>query len=159
MATKKFSTRHRVYWADCDAAGILYFARFFHYFEMAEEELFASLGRPRGEFLDSLRVGFPRAEAWARFFRPLRLGDQIEATAWIGKRTRTALVYHFELRREGDSELAAEGHYRVVCVRRDSFRPIPWPQEVLDLLQDYLPPLSKHSAVSHSAGSSVPPSP
>ena len=152
MTIKKFSTTHRVYWRDCDSAGIVYFARFFDFFEMAEEELFASLGRPRGDFLYTLQLGFPRAEAWARFLRPIRLGDRVEVTTWIGKRTRTALVFHFELRREGESELAAEGHYRIVCVRRDTFKPIPWPPEVLGLLRDYLPPLTKHTPVSKSSG-------
>lgn len=145
MAIKKFSTKIRVHWSDCDSAEIVYFPHFFRYFEIAEEELFTALGRPRWEFLHRLPVKFPRAEAWCRFRKPAREGDLIEVTTWIGKRTETSLVFQFEIRRDGDHALVAESHYRVVCVSRAQFQPAPWPVEVLDLLRDYLPPRTQHS--------------
>jgi acyl-CoA thioesterase FadM len=91
------------------------------------------------------KIGFPRVEIWTRFRKPLPEGSLIEITLWIAKRTQTALVFNVEIRREGESEIAAEAHYRLVCVRRPEFKPVPIPEEVLHLLRDYVPPLSKHS--------------
>lgn len=139
---KKFATKVRVYWADCDPAGILYYGNFFRFFEFAEEELFSSLGYPRPEFMQENHMGFPRVETWARFRKPARQGDLIEVTGWIAERSEKSLLYRFEIRRDGDPELAAEGSYRVVSVSRPQFLPIPMPEKALELLRDYLPPLS-----------------
>ena len=134
-----------MYWADCDSAGILYYGNFFRYFEIAEEEFYFSLGHPRIEIFTSLGVGFPRVEAWCKFFKPARQGDLMEVTAWIGRRTEKTLLFQFELRRDKDPELAAEGGYTVVCVNRKRFQSIPLPSQVLEYLQDYLPPVTKSS--------------
>ena len=139
-AIKKFTTRIRVYWADCDSAGILYYGNFFRYFEIAEEELYFSLGRPRVDIFNGLQVGFPRVETWCKFFKPARHGDLMVVTVWIGRRTEKTLLFQFELRRDGDTELAAEGGYTVVCVDRKRFQSIPLHSQVLEILQDYLPP-------------------
>lgn len=144
-AIKKFTTHIRVYWSDCDAAGITYYGNFFRYFEMAEEELFCSLGHPRPELMKQHQMGFPRVETWARFRKPANQGDLLEVSTWIERRTEKSLLYCFEARRDGESELVAEGSYWVVCVSRPQFHPIPVPQAVLDVLKDYLPPVSRRS--------------
>src|SRR4051794_9362356 len=75
---KKFTTSFRIYWSDCDPAGIAFYGNFFRFFEYAEEELYASLGRPRPDILHDLQVGFPRVETWAKFYKPARQGDIME---------------------------------------------------------------------------------
>ena len=144
-AIKKFTTKIRVYWIDCDPAGIMYFGNIFKYFEIAEEELFASLGQPRVRFFKQKMIGFPRVETWARYHKPVVHGQMVEVTLWIEKRTEKSLLYCFELRVDGQKELLAEGSYWVVCIHRPEFRPIPLPPDVLELLKDYLPPSSRRS--------------
>jgi len=134
-----------VYWFDCDPAGIMYFGNFFKYFEIAEEELFASLGLPRAQIFEKKKVGFPRVEAWARFRKPAPHGATVEITLSIEERTEKSLLYCFEARLDGHSELIVEGSYWVVCIQRPEFRPIPMLPEVLELLKDYLPPISRRS--------------
>ncbi len=147
---KKFTTKRRVYWSDCDSAGILYFGNFFRFMEVAEEELFYSLGHPRVDIYSSLHFGLPRAEVWCRYLKPARQGDLMEITIWIERRTEKSLLFHFEMRREGDTELAAEARYAVVCVDLRQFRPIPLPAEIIKLLRDYLPPKTARAASLHS---------
>lgn len=123
----------------------MYFANFFKYFEIAEEELFASLGWPRAEIFAQKSIGFPRVESWARFRKPSPHGDRIEVTLWIERRTEKSLLYCFEVRPEGKPDLLVEGSYWVVCIQRPEFRPIPLPPDVEALLKDYLPPVSRRS--------------
>ena len=144
-AIKKFSTKVRIYWSDCDSAGIVYYGNFFRFFEIAEEELFLALGHSRADVFRRHEIGFPRVEVWCRFRKPVPDGDMVEITTWITKRTQTGLTFNLELRRDGHDDVAAEAHYRIVCVKRPEFKPIPIPDEVLHLLQDYIPPLTKHS--------------
>ena len=111
---------------------------------MAEEELFRSLGWPRVDILRDLQVGFPRVETWAKFIKPARQGDLMEVTTWIAKRTRRSLLFQFELRREGDPELATVGSYTVVCVNRQ-FQSIPLPPQLVERMGEYLPSLSERN--------------
>ena len=105
----------------------------------------ASLGLPRPELFARCKIGFPRVETWARFRKPATQGDTIAVTIWIEKRTEKSLLYCFEVRIDGQHELIAEASYWVVCVSRPEFHPIPLPPEVLELLKDYLPPVSRRS--------------
>ena len=95
---KKFTTKIRIYWSDCDSAGIVYYGNFFRYFEMAEEELFFSRGAARIDVYNRLQIGFPRVETWCRFHKPARQGELIAVTTWISKRTEKSLLFHFEVR-------------------------------------------------------------
>jgi 4-hydroxybenzoyl-CoA thioesterase len=139
---KTFTTKMLVHWYDCDPANIAFYGNFFSYYEAAEEMLFVSLGHPRPQLFEKLKFGLPRVECWSRFRKPARHGDMIEVTAWIEKRTEKSLLYCFEVRREGEQDLVCEGSYWVVCVKRPEFVSAPLPQELLDVLKDYLPPVS-----------------
>jgi len=112
---------------------------------MAEEDLCASLGLPRPELFARHKIGFPRVETWARFRKPATQGDTIAVTTWIEKRTEKSLLFCFEVRLDGAADLVAEGSYWVVCVSRPEFQPVPLPPEFLELLGDYLPPVSRRS--------------
>jgi acyl-CoA thioesterase FadM len=123
----------------------MYFGNFFKYFEIAEEELFLSLGRSRAKIFDEDMIGFPRVECWSRFRKPAAHGATLEIDMWIDRRTEKSLLYCFEVRLAGTSEVMVEGSYWVVCIQRPEFRPIPLPPDVVDLLKDYLPPVSRRS--------------
>ena len=60
---------------DTDAAGVVWFPNFLRWFEDAEEELFASLGRTRQSLLDSHRFSMPRVEVQSKFRAPARAGQ------------------------------------------------------------------------------------
>jgi YbgC/YbaW family acyl-CoA thioester hydrolase len=141
---KKFNTKIQVYWADCDAAGIVYYGNFFRYFEMAEEDLFAAQGRNRAHLFQELQMGTPRVEVSCRFRKPARLGDLLDVTLWVEKRTRSSLVFRIEMRRAGESDLVCEATSRIVATN-GKIEVIALPQAVIDLLADYLPPVSMYS--------------
>ena len=145
---KKLTTKIRVYWADCDAAGILYYGNFFRFFEIAEEELYASVGKRRWDLFEQVEIGFPRAETWCRFRKPVLLGDLVAVTAWISRRSVKSLVLQYEMRRDGEPELIAEGSSILVCVKRPEFHAIPIPQAFLDMMRDFLPPRTARSGES-----------
>src|SRR5579884_550946 len=67
----------QTYWADSDAAGIVYFAHFFRFIEQAEEELYLQVGAKRQTLLDRYSVWMPRVEAHVNFFSPIRNGHAI----------------------------------------------------------------------------------
>jgi len=108
-----------VEWGDCDPAGIVYFPRYFEWFDAGTHSLFAMAGLQKAAMLDAYGiVGIPLVEARARFVRPSTFGDEVivesSVTAW---RRSSFDVQHRLLRGE---ELAVEGFETRVWTARDS---------------------------------------
>jgi acyl-CoA thioesterase FadM len=49
------------------------------------------------------------------------------------------------IRHPQDPELAVEGGYVVVCVKRPQFLATPLPAELIELMREYLPPLTERT--------------
>lgn len=130
-----FQIRKKVHWSDCDAAGVVWFARFLGWYEDAEEELYAAvLGRTRQSLLDSIGFGMPRVEVSAKYRAPTRAGHTVR----VGLRSRLEhprrLRHEFEMRDERTGTLLAEGFVRVACVDLKTFEPRDLPSEVHELV-------------------------
>lgn len=129
-----FWIRKKVHWGDTDAAGVVWFPRFLEWFEDAEEELYAALGRPRQQLLDELRFGMPRVDLQTKFHSPARAGLVIR----IGLESRVEnprrIRHGFEMRDENGERLLATGFVRVGCVD-SNFAPRDLPAEVVRLFE------------------------
>lgn len=63
----------KVRWSEADPAGIVFYPRFFEWFDLATEALFESVGLPWPELFPKHRiVGVPIVESGARFAAPVR---------------------------------------------------------------------------------------
>lgn len=68
-----------VAWGDCDGAGIVYYPRFFHYFDICTWNLMHAAGFG----LETMKarynyVVYPAADVSARFLIPCRFRDELE---------------------------------------------------------------------------------
>ncbi|MBI3079578.1 MAG: acyl-CoA thioesterase, partial [Deltaproteobacteria bacterium] len=68
-------TEIRVDWGDTDRADVVYYPNYFHYFNIAENELFRSTGRTRKALMEQYRIRFPRREVFCQFHRPALWDD------------------------------------------------------------------------------------
>jgi YbgC/YbaW family acyl-CoA thioester hydrolase len=97
----------------------------FRYFESAEIEFLRSLGttyNPDGP------LSFPRVHVECDYLVPLTHDDEIEIQVRVGKLGSTSLRLDFQTMKQ--SALAAQGSITIVCIDRDTKRPVPWPDEV-----------------------------
>ena len=63
-------------WGDCDPAGVVYYPRYFAYFNACMEALFEHGGLPRKMRENKYQIlGTPLVDARARFIAPLRYGE------------------------------------------------------------------------------------
>jgi 4-hydroxybenzoyl-CoA thioesterase len=80
-----------VRWGDVDAAGIVFYPRFYEWYDFGCEELFAALGLPWPELFPRHGiVGVPIVESGSRFSSPARYGDTLHiraVVAWVKNRT------------------------------------------------------------------------
>ena len=86
----------KVRWSEADPAGIVFYPRFFEWFDLGTEALFESLGLPWPEmFPASQIVGVPIVESGARFASPVRYGDEVRIETTVSEvREKTFRVEH-----------------------------------------------------------------
>ena len=101
-------TNVQVRWGDVDPAGIVFYPRFFEWYDLGTETLFASLELPWPEIFPRYSiVGVPIVESGSRFFAPARYGDVLAIRSRVGwVKDKTFRVEHEIAVRE---ELAAQG--------------------------------------------------
>lgn len=85
------TTRLQVRWGDVDAAGIVFYPRFFEWYDLGCEALFAALELPWPTLFPAHGiVGVPIVESGSRFTSPARYGDTLEiraVVAWVTDKT------------------------------------------------------------------------
>jgi acyl-CoA thioester hydrolase len=128
--SEPFSTELRVRYADTDAAGVVYYANYLTYFEVARVHLLRSLGLPITE-IEQRGVFFPAGEAACRYRRPALLDDLLSIDLWLAEVTKVRFRFVYEVRR-GD-ELLATGTTRHAVVDKLTGRAVPLPS--------WMPPL------------------
>ncbi len=74
-------------WGDCDPARIVYFPRYFAFFDACTTALFKKAGIPKTEMIKKYQiVGIPMVDVRASFMAPSRFGDIVlvesEITEW-----------------------------------------------------------------------------
>ena len=75
-----FSNRRtvRIEWGDCDAAGIVFYPRYFAMFDASTHHLFEAAGWSKAELRrEFAMIGFPMVDTRAKFLLPSSYGDDI----------------------------------------------------------------------------------
>jgi 4-hydroxybenzoyl-CoA thioesterase len=128
-------SRH-VHFGDCDPAQIVFYPRYYIWFDQATENLFRAAGLHWEEMLEMHEGGFagvPLLGASANFMAPSKMGDDIEIESWVGEwQNKTFTIEH---RVHNRGRITVEGHERRIWVVRAAERPAgiraaPIPAEV-----------------------------
>lgn len=119
---------------DCDPARIVFYPRYFDWFDRATERLFRERGMPLPQLWAQYRLaGFPIVDTGAKFLGPSRFGDLIAIESWIDEwRGKLFLVRH---RVVNAGKVVVEGHeLRVWALRdpadADNMKAGPVPEEI-----------------------------
>jgi len=139
---QKFTIEERVLWGDVDAARIIFYGSYLRFFEIAETELFRSVGMPYGRVFDELDIWLPRVHLECDFRRAAQLDDLLEVSVYVGKIGRTSMRLNFEVRRKSsdgklEEDLIATAHFVMVATNRDGLQPVPLPEELRRAFEPY----------------------
>ncbi len=127
------STRLRVRYADTDQMGVVYYAKYLEYFEVARTEALRAIGLPYAELE---RIGFmlPVAEATVTYYKGARYDDELLVTAVL-KPTHSPRVHiTYEVTFAQTGEIAAKGETTLVFVNAVTGKPVRPPKEYFDAL-------------------------
>ena len=131
-----FEARFQTYWADFDAAGIVFFPHFFRFVTQAEEELFLAAGVDRVQLMHENQVSMPRVETFARFSKPIRMGAVIRVRLTPEIKGEKTIRYNFVIVDHETSESLSEGYVTVVCVDAAKFKSAPITHFIRKILED-----------------------
>ncbi len=85
------TTTVRVRWSESDPAGIVFYPRFFEWYDLGTEALFEALGLSWPELFPRYAiVGVPIVESGSTFVAPVRYGDLVtirSTVAWVKDKT------------------------------------------------------------------------
>jgi len=120
---KQFVTRIRARYCETDAAGVVYYGSFMHYFEVGKMEMFRELGLPYDREI-------PIVETRCRYPAPCHFDELLEIRTWFDDISRRSFRVRSEVYRvEDDSRfvLVGEGYTAHVFVD-DKRSPAPLPE-------------------------------
>lgn len=146
---RPFHLTEYVRWGDVDYAGIIRYDAYTRFMELAESEMFRSLGISYREFERQYDFDIPRRVMHLEFESPPTLDERLEILAYISKVGTTSLTLSFDFYGDGGAVRAA-GYLVLVCVTRKQMRPQPWPAPFLSHIDPYC--LSVDEARSERAG-------
>ncbi|WP_332656050.1 acyl-CoA thioesterase [Brevundimonas sp.] len=131
-----FTTTRRVRFADCDAAGIVFFPRYFEMLNGVVEDWFAGpLEASFRELHVNREVSVPTAAVEARFIAPSRLEDDLTFSLTVTKLGGASCGLRHVI--ECDGQRRFEATQTIVYVGR-SLKPEPWPETLRTRIQPFL---------------------
>jgi 4-hydroxybenzoyl-CoA thioesterase len=134
MNSQVFTTERRVRFADCDAAGIVFFPRYFEMLNGVVEDWFAGpLQVSFRELHVNRQVSVPTAAVEARFIAPSRLEDDLTFALTATRLGRSSC----SLRISAGDALRFEASQTFVYVGL-SLKPEPWPEDLRARMANYL---------------------
>ncbi|MGV8929419.1 MAG: acyl-CoA thioesterase [Brevundimonas sp.] len=136
MTGQIFTTDRRVRFADCDAAGIVFFPRYFEMLNGVVEDWFA--GPLAASFRDlhlNRHVSVPTAAVEARFIAPSRLEDDLTFALTVTRLGGASCGLRHRI--SAGDQLRFEASQTIVYVGR-SLKPEPWPEALRTRIQPFV---------------------
>ena len=126
-------TTLRVRYAETDKMGVVYYANYLVWFEVARTDLLRSLGWTYRE-MEVAGVSLPVIEAHCDYKRPARYDDEIEVRTEGQMLSAVRIRFNYTVLRREDGVVAAAGH-TVHAAVDPSGRPCRLPARVKQALQ------------------------
>jgi len=127
----------QIEWGDCDPFGIVFFPRYFEYFDVCTNALFHhALGFPVAEMMRRFQIaGIPLVQASANFFAPSSFGDVVSVESCVTQWGKSSFSVQHRLLR--GQILAVEGFEKRVWTVRPAGDPTKAvsqsiPQEIIE---------------------------
>lgn len=140
MTPAVFRNTVKVRFKDCDAAGIVFFPRYFEMLNDLVEDWFdEALGWPFAQMHGADRAGVPTADLQCRFVAPSRLGETLTRELTVVRLGGSSCT--LSVRFLGPAgELRVAFTQRLVAVDTARMSPQPFPDAVRDAMARFVEP-------------------
>ena len=127
-----FQARVRVIYGDTDQMGIVYYANYLRYFELARSEFLRAHGRSY-RAMEAEGLSLPVVEATCRYLAPARYADVQLVGIEVPAVTRVTHTFRYEVTREGEAGVLCTGTTLHACLGKGG-RPARLPAWVAALV-------------------------
>jgi acyl-CoA thioester hydrolase len=124
----------RVRYSEVDYQGIVYFAHYATYFDVAIHEFFRALPYDYTALRTTTGTDFNIVRSVVEYRRPLHFDQAFEVEVALGRIGRTSLTFAPAIRITGEAEPRAAGEVVWVHADQATMRAVPLPQQLLELL-------------------------
>ncbi len=107
---------------ETDKMGIVHHSNHIRYFEEARIYFMKNIGCDVAQ-MELEGIIIPNVDAYAKYFTPIRFGDEVEIEVKLAKFTGTVMEYTYTARLKESGKVAATGHTQHCFVGPD-FRPM-----------------------------------
>jgi acyl-CoA thioester hydrolase len=111
--------RVRVIYGDTDQMGMVYYANYLRYFEIARNEHLRRAGSTYRAFEETQGLMLPVVEAQISYRRPARYDDELVIATAVHARGAASVRFEYEIRRAPDGEKLVSGRTVHACITRE----------------------------------------
>jgi acyl-CoA thioester hydrolase len=112
-------TRLRVRYAETDQMGVVYYANYYVWMEVARVELCKACGFNYRDMERDDGILLAVAASECRYRYPARFDDEIIVKSWISEASSRMAVFEYEMRLAADDKVVATGSTRHVFLSRE----------------------------------------
>ncbi len=135
--SEEFVHEMKVRFDDVDHAGIVYYPRFFHYYHVAFEELFETIGVKFQEMLDHEHVGFPAVKVEGEYKSPVRFGDVLRIRVTCVRLGDRSVTLRYRAERVKDGVLCTDARVTGACVDMRTFTSQKIPEKYREMFSRF----------------------
>src|SRR3989338_4412726 len=130
----KNSTEIRVYYADTDHEGVVYYANYLRWFEIGRTEILRQHGYDYSD-IEKKNIIVPVVEVKCNYNDSARYNDVVIIETNIERIGNSSIKFNYKIIRKKDEKLLAEGYTINVFVDMKTKKPTKIPEELRKALQ------------------------
>jgi len=131
--------RYRVCYGDTDRMGRVYYANYLVFAERARTEYLRDAGYPYRD-VENDGLALPVRQCHVRYHAPALYDDELEFHTRAVERTHATVTVETAVIRPPEDAVLAVARVELACVDRDSGRPQPIPERLLEALGRFAAP-------------------
>ena len=132
---RRFGTNIRIYYEDTDAGGVVYYANYLRFLERCRSDWLREQGYDVAELERDHGCVFAVRSVQLEYLRAARLSDVVHVDMMVQKLRRAGITIHQTITRDNEPLMTAV--IMVVCVNRQSFKPVLIPQPLYKVINQW----------------------
>ena len=126
----------KVYYKDIDQMGIVYYSRYFEYFEEARTEMLSSIGLDYSN-VEEKGAMLPVIEAHCEYKKGATFSQDLIVKTYIRELPKVKMKFEYKICPAGSDEILLSGYTVHACTNLKG-KPIKMPKYIRKILQDNL---------------------
>ena len=127
--------KYRILYAHTDKMGVVYYGRYYEYFEAGRNDMLRKLGYPYTE-LEKKNISLPVIESYCKYYSSAKYDDVIVIMTYMKEIPTVRIKIDYEIYTSND--LIASGYTKHAFVNSEKMKPVRPPEQFIELIKSKL---------------------